>query len=80
MSECYSAIPMKRLQIVLQLTLLCSFVTAQTPFLSKQEWVALREESNGAAPYENLRYLTTLHRVPATMQFDQAARFIEQRA
>ncbi len=36
--------------------------------------------SSGAAPYENLRYLTGLHRVPATPEFDQAAQFILQRA
>jgi len=53
---------------------------AQQPFLSKQHWSALVTESNGAAPYENLRYLTTLHRVPATPEFDQAAEFILQRA
>ncbi len=40
----------------------------------------MRDESNGAVPYENLRYLTTLHRVPATPQYDQAANFILQRA
>ena len=55
-------------------------VFAQQPFLSAREWSALRDESNGAAPYENLRYLTTLHRVPATPQFEQAANFILQRA
>ena len=53
---------------------------AQQPFLTAAQWTALRDESNGAAPYENLRYLTTLHRVPATAQFDQAASFILQRA
>ena len=53
---------------------------AQQPFLTARQWTTLRDESNGAAPYENLRYLTTLHRVPATAQFDQAAEFILQRA
>jgi hypothetical protein len=53
---------------------------AQQPFLPTNQWVALREESSGAAPYENLRYLTRLHRVPATAEFDQAAQFIAQRA
>jgi aminopeptidase YwaD len=71
---------MKSFAIILQLTLVCCLGSAQTPFLSQPEWVALRQESNGAAPYENLRYLTTLHRVPATREFDQAARFVEQRA
>jgi aminopeptidase YwaD len=52
----------------------------QQPFLSAQQWTMLRDESSGAAPYENLRYLTGLHRVPATPEFDQAAQFILQRA
>ena len=52
----------------------------QQPFLTTPEWTALRDESNGAAPYENLRYLTSLHRVPATAEFDQAAQFVLQRA
>src|SRR6202795_4567173 len=63
---------------LIALTTLCAF--AQQPFLDAQQWTTLRDESNGAAPYENLRYLTTLHRVPATAQFDQAANFILQRA
>jgi aminopeptidase YwaD len=53
---------------------------AQQPFLSSEQWIKLRDEANGAAPYENLRYLTRLHRVPATAEFDQAAKFIQQRA
>ncbi len=53
---------------------------AQQPFLSTDQWVKLRDEASGAAPYENLRYLTRLHRVPATAEFDQAAEFILQRA
>ncbi|HWZ83688.1 MAG TPA: M28 family peptidase [Terriglobales bacterium] len=53
---------------------------AQEPFLSKPQWTAIRDESSGGAPYENLRYLTTLHRVPATADFDQAAQFMLQRA
>jgi hypothetical protein len=57
---------------------LCAF--AQQPFLTASQWTALRDESNGAAPYENLRYLTGLHRVPATPEFDQAAQFVLQRA
>ncbi len=59
-------------------TTLCAF--GQQPFLSVRQWTALRDESSGAAPYENLRYLTGLHRVPATPEFDQAAQFILQRA
>jgi len=55
-------------------------VFAQQPFLTARQWTTLRDESNGAVPYENLRHLTTLHRVPATAQFDQAANFILQRA
>src|SRR5580692_8999027 len=57
---------------------LCAF--GQQPFLSIREWTMLRDESSGAAPYENLRYLTGLHRVPATPEFDQAAQFVLQRA
>ena len=53
---------------------------AQQPFLNASQWTALRDESNGAAPYENLRYLTGLHRVPATSDFDLAAQFVLQRA
>src|ERR1700694_1799449 len=52
----------------------------QQPFLSVRQWTALRDESSGAAPYENLRYLTGIHRVPATAEFDQAAEFILQKA
>jgi aminopeptidase YwaD len=52
----------------------------QQPFLGVREWTALRDESSGAAPYENLRYLTGLHRVPATAEFDQAAQCVLQRA
>jgi hypothetical protein len=52
----------------------------QQPFLNVHQWTALRDESSGAAPYENLRYLTGLHRVPATPEFDQAAQFVLQRA
>src|SRR6202167_1174825 len=57
---------------------LCAF--AQQPFLTASQWAALRDESNGAAPCESLRYLTGLHRVPATPEFDQAAQFVLQRA
>jgi aminopeptidase YwaD len=53
---------------------------AQQPFLSSEQWVKLRNEASGATPYENLRYLTRLHRVPATAEFDQAAEFVLERA
>jgi aminopeptidase YwaD len=71
-----------RLASIVLIVALCSLsrVFAQQPFLTARQWTALRDESNGAAPYENLRYLTTLHRVPATAQFDQAANFILERA
>jgi aminopeptidase YwaD len=59
-------------------TTLCAF--GQQPFLGVRQWTALRDESSGAVPYENLRYLTGLHRVPATADFDQAAQFVLQRA
>ena len=55
-------------------------VLAQEPFLSTQQWGVIRDESSGAAPYENLRYLTGLHRVPATPEFDRAAEFMLQKA
>jgi len=63
---------------LIAITTLCAF--GQQPFLSVREWTTLRDESSGAAPYENLRYLTGLHRVPATAEFDQAAQFVLQRA
>ncbi len=71
-----------RLTCVLLAVTLCPVLNAfaQQPFLTARQWTTLRDESNGAVPYENLRYLTTLHRVPATAQFDQAANFILQRA
>ena len=53
---------------------------SQQPFLPAEQWVRLRDEASGADPYENLRYLTRLHRVPATAEFDQAAQFILERA
>ncbi len=53
---------------------------AQQPFLTEAQWNALRNEANGTAPFENLRALTTLHRVPGTPQFDQAADFMLQQA
>ncbi len=52
----------------------------QQPFLGAGQWKALRDESSGAVPYENLRYLTGLHRVPTTAAFEQAAQFVLQRA
>jgi aminopeptidase YwaD len=67
-----------RLCFVVAFTTLCA--CGQQPFLSVRQWTALRDESNGAAPYENLRYLTSLHRVPATPEFDQAAAFVFERA
>jgi hypothetical protein len=52
----------------------------QQPLLDAEQWAAFRNESSGAAPYENLRYLTRLHRVPATADFDEAAKFILEHA
>jgi len=57
-----------------------SVAWAQHPFLSDADWSNLRHEASGSAPYENLRALTRLHRVPATPEFDQAADFILGRA
>jgi aminopeptidase YwaD len=53
---------------------------AQQPFLTQPAWTSIRDESSGTAPYENLRALTRLHRVPATAEFDQAADYILARA
>lgn len=53
---------------------------AGQPFLTAPEWKVLRDTVSGTAPYENLRYLTTLHRVPATAPFDQAAEFVLNKA
>jgi aminopeptidase YwaD len=62
--------------VVLHGALLC----AQQPFLSDAQWAAIRDEASGLVPYENLRSLTRLHRVPATAEFDQAAEFMLARA
>jgi aminopeptidase YwaD len=55
-------------------------VRGQQPFLTGPEWTSIRNESSGAAAYENLRELTRLHRVPATAEFDRAADYVLQRA
>src|SRR6266404_4300607 len=70
--------PNLRLVCLLALASVCAYT--QEPFLSTRQWATIRNESSGAAPYENLRYLAGLHRVPATSEFDQAAQFILQRA
>jgi aminopeptidase YwaD len=62
------------------LVLLSLRAFSQEPFLTTQQWTVLRDESSGNVPYENLRYLTGLHRVPATPEFEQAAQFVLQRA
>jgi aminopeptidase YwaD len=69
--------PNLRLVCLLALASVCAYT--QEPFLSTRQWAAIRDESSGAAPYENLRYLTGLHRVPATPEFDQAAQFMLQK-
>jgi aminopeptidase YwaD len=55
-------------------------IRAQQPFLTDSQFSALRAESSGTAPYENLRRLTQLHRVPATPAFDEAAQIMLERA
>ena len=55
-------------------------VWGQQPFLSGPEWASVRNESSGAAAYENLRVLTRLHRVPATAEFERAADYMLARA
>jgi len=71
-----------RLPAAVAILLAASFhpAWAQRPFLSETQWSNLRDEASGTAPYENLRALTRLHRVPATPEFDQAADFILARA
>ena len=52
----------------------------EQPFLTPSDWSLLRETSSGSAPYENLRFLTGLHRVPSSTAFDQAAAFVLEKA
>jgi aminopeptidase YwaD len=76
-----SSFPMRSLRLICSFFLFTTlWAFGQQPFLNAHQWATLRDESSGAAPYENLRYLTTLHRVPATAEFDQAAQFVLQRA
>src|SRR6516164_2058150 len=75
----HGLMPKARFLIPLLATL-CICSIAQESLLPVKQWTALRDESNGAVPYENLRYLTNLHRVPATADYDKAADFILQRA
>jgi hypothetical protein len=71
---------MTRCLVVACFLLFCvTFALSQEPFLPSQQWIKLRDEASGAAPYENLRFLTRLHRVPATREFDQAAQFVLER-
>jgi hypothetical protein len=71
---------MTRCLVVACFLLFCvTFALSQEPFLPSQQWIKLRDEASGAAPYENLRFLTRLHRVPATSEFDQAAQFVLER-
>jgi hypothetical protein len=71
---------MHTFRLFLFLALASISLFAQESFLSTRQWAAIRDESSGAAPYENLRFLTSLHRVPATPEFDQAAQFMLQKA
>ena len=69
-----------RLLVASSAVLYGSLLSAQQPFLTETQWTQLRDEVSGTAPYENLRSLTRLHRVPATPEFDQAAEFMLMRA
>ena len=69
-----------RLLVVSSVVLHGCLLCAQQPFLSETQWTQNRDETSGMAPYENLRSLTRLHRVPATPEFDQAAEFLLMRA
>ena len=58
----------------------CLAAAAQEPLMDRAEWTAIRDQATGSAPYENLRALTRLHRVPGTIEFDQAAAYVLARA
>jgi aminopeptidase YwaD len=76
----FDATRLLRLFVVSSLIFLSCLLYAQEPFLSEAQWTAVRDEASGLVPYENLRLLTRLHRVPATAEFDQAADFMLMRA
>jgi aminopeptidase YwaD len=79
--QSFTATQFLRLIVALSGVVIYGFqLHAQQPFLSETQWIAIRDEASGKAPYENLRTLTRLHRVPATPEFDQAADFILMRA
>jgi aminopeptidase YwaD len=69
-----------RICLLLSALAVCVPAYAQQPFLATADWNLLRDSTTGTAPYENLRFLTGLHRVPATDAFDQAADFVLRKA
>ena len=69
-----------RVLFLLPAGLMSLHADAQSPFLTQPQWISMRDAASGTAPYENLRALTRLHRVPATPEFDQAADFMLARA
>ncbi len=69
-----------RVPFLLPAGLMSLHADAQSPFLSQPQWISMRDAASGTAPYENLRALTRLHRVPATPEFDLAADFMLARA
>jgi aminopeptidase YwaD len=69
-----------RFLVISSVVLYGCVLSAQQPFLTETQWAQMRDEAGGTAPYENLRSLTRLHRVPATPEFDQAAEFMLMRA
>ena len=69
-----------RLLIVGLMLVSCCAGSAQEPLMKQREWTAIREQASGSAPYENLRALTRLHRIPGTVEFDQAADYVLARA
>jgi aminopeptidase YwaD len=69
-----------RLLIASSAVLYSCLISAQQPFLEETQWAQMRNEVSGTSPYEHLRSLTRLHRVPATPEFDQAAEFMLMRA
>jgi hypothetical protein len=66
--------------LIMALQLCALPLGAQQPFLSEPHWTLMRDESSGVAPYETVRILARLHRVPGTPEFDQAAEVIAKRA
>src|SRR6202050_3738573 len=55
-----------RLLVVSSVVLHGCLLCPQEPVLTETRWTQMPDETSGMAPYENVRSLTRLHRVPAT--------------